>query len=546
MDILKPGHIGGSAAGNGGVPGRGEEQGLHLVLRRGVFGVIGIIELFLHLVEHINLHIAGAGCGRGGNVVHKDAELAHPQIIHMVKLGHQALYALVHSLLIGKVNGLLHGGVSHPHKVHVALGGLLRKLAHLILGADADFCFLFGDFGGIVLIPLAQVIGVGLGAVEEDIHLIALGKVKPAESAFHAPGIAIVALHRAAVLLECVVLKGGNLQSSRLGLIQHLLQGGQAVIGGVAVLAQDDNIPIGKDLDHVHIVFVLSFGEHLPGNPFMGIRQAAGAVDADIQVGGVLVGGLAVNRGQIIFGKHFVHAAAGHLVDALFRDNCHCVRHRGGSLFIGDLLGDGINLVVALGLHRHFTGAVVDLYLINGNRVPADVVVVAGDIDPQIAANGRGRQGHALIGGDRRGIALIDRLPLTGVCGYLELVSVDVLLLPVNVHGIKGGGGAEINLQPAGLLGAGAVLIGGPAGIGHSVHCQVGGKGCAGFHIAGGGGLIQGQVPRGPGRDCRVLAESGSGFSGKGRNTRQQHTGSQNSAHSPFEKSFQVFSSFAL
>src|SRR5699024_319586 len=102
----------------------------------------------------------------------------------------------------------------------------------------------------------------------------------------------------ATVLLEGVVLKGGDLHLAVGGLLQHQVQSGQTVVGSVAVLAQNDDVAVFKHLHHVHVVLVLALGEHVLGHTLIGVGGIAGAVDAHIQVG-VGLRGLVGNLGGV-------------------------------------------------------------------------------------------------------------------------------------------------------------------------------------------------------------------------------------------------------
>ena len=506
-----------------------------MVFRCSALAVVGLIQTLLGGVEHVDLHVAGAGGLRVGDVVHEDAELTHAQVVHIRKLGHQAVHALIDGLLVGEVNGLLHGGVSHPDEVHVALGGLLGKLLHLAAGADADGGLLLGDGLRIGLVPLTQVIGVGLGAVEEDVHLVALGEVEPAQSALHAPGVAVVAFHAATVLLEGVVLKGGDLHLVVGGLLQHQVQSGQTVVGSVAVLAQNDDVAVFKHLHHMHVVPVLALGEHVLGHTLIGVGGVAGAVDAHIQVG-VGLSGLVGNLGGVpVVGEDLLDAVGGDGVDALTLDDVDGVGEGDGALFIGHLLGSGVDGVVAAGHIGGVILGVVHSQLKDGHRLPVGLVVAA-DVHPEIAAHGGSLQGDALVLGGGVGVALKHGGPALGVVRHLQLVLHDVLLLPGDIHRIKGGGGAKINLQPLGG-GACVVGIGGPAGAGVAIHSLVSGEAGTGLHIAGRGGLVQGQVGVGG-------SLSGLGEQSQARHTGGDHAYRQDRACDALHEFVQDYSSF--
>ena len=193
----------------------------------------------------------------------------------MVKLYHQASYAFIHCLLICKINGLLHGRVSHPHKVHVALCGLFRDLAHLVLCAHAQFRLFLCHFRGVVLIPLTEMVRIVLRSVEEDVHLIFLREIKPAQRAFHTPRISVVAFHASAVFLERIVFKCGDLKLAVLCLVQHLLQRGQPVICSVCILAEDNDVAFLEYFHHMHVILVFSLVKHLSRDVFQRIGRAA-------------------------------------------------------------------------------------------------------------------------------------------------------------------------------------------------------------------------------------------------------------------------------
>ena len=492
MEGLEFGHIGGSAGAAGGVPGGGEEQALDLVLSGGAFRIVGFVELSLDLVEQVDLHIAAGGGFAHGDVVHEDAELPDAQVIHMLELGHQTLHALVHGGFVGKVDGLFHGRVGHPYEVHVAGGRLLGDLAHLIGGADALLGLLLRGGLGIIHIPQSQVVGVGLGAVEEGVHLVALGKVEPAQGPFHAPGVAVVAFHAATVLLERVVLDGGHLHHAVGGLLQHQVQGGQGEVGGVGVLAQDHDVPVLEDLHHMGVVPILGGGEHVPGDVGVSVGGVRRAVDAYIQVGHAFHPGVGPGVSQAVVGEHFLDTAGGQRVDAVALHHVHRAGKGDGGLGVGDLLGDGVDQIVAGLLLAALDGGVVHRQLEDGNGLPVRGAVI-GHIHPQVAAGGRGGQGHALVRGGGLRVALIHRHPVAGIVGHLELVGNDVILLPGDVHDVEGGGAAKVHIDPLGIR-AGAAGVGGPPGGEIAVHCLVRCEGGGILVLTSGGGLVQGQV----------------------------------------------------
>ena len=78
----------------------------------------------------------------------------------MLKFGHQGIDALVHLVFVVEVDAVLQAGVSRPDEIDVAGFGGLGDGAEVVLGNHAEKALLLGERGGVVVAPVAQVVGV--------------------------------------------------------------------------------------------------------------------------------------------------------------------------------------------------------------------------------------------------------------------------------------------------------------------------------------------------------------------------------------------------
>ena len=107
------------------------------------------------------------------------------------------------------------------------------------------------------------MIRIRLRSIQEDVHLITLCIIHEAQRAVHGPWITIVTFDDAAVFLECIIFKCRHLHRAVNALIEHLLQRCQTIVSGICVFAQHDDVAVLEHLDHMHVVFVFRFGEHI-------------------------------------------------------------------------------------------------------------------------------------------------------------------------------------------------------------------------------------------------------------------------------------------
>ena len=253
----------------GGAKVQGVEAG-HVVgaghVIGGVLGaVVGVLQAALNLSHHVGLVLGATQSHTGVDVVHKHAELTHAQIVHVGELLHDVVNALLHAVTAGEVDAVLHGGVDGPGKGDVVLGGSGGDGAHVVLGHHAVETLLVGDLGGILIPPVAQVIGITLGAVDEGVHLVVFHVLEQGENVLHRVHLAVEALDDAAVLHVGIVLDGGAGQLLTGHGLHGVVQGGQAVVHGVVVLAQDGHAAIGVDVHKVGVILGLAGHKQVVG-----------------------------------------------------------------------------------------------------------------------------------------------------------------------------------------------------------------------------------------------------------------------------------------
>ena len=246
----------------------------------GVLGaVVLVLQAALELGHHVGLVLRATQSHAGVDVVHKHAELTHAQIVHVGELLHDVVNALLHAVTVGEVDAVLHGGVDGPGKGDVVLGGSGGDGAHVVLGHHAVEALLVGDLGGILIPPVAQVIGVALGAVDEGVHLVVFHVLEQGENVLHRVHLAVEALDDAAVLHVGIVLDGGAGQLLTGHGLHGVVQGGQAVVHGVVVLTQDGHAAIGVDVHKVGVILGLAGHKQVVGVAGgVGVHVLGGAV----------------------------------------------------------------------------------------------------------------------------------------------------------------------------------------------------------------------------------------------------------------------------
>ena len=183
----------------------------------------------------------------------------------------------------------------------LALGGIP------CLGQGLDFCLQF--LVRIALIPSGVVLGIVLGSVEIGIELEITCPAHQLGTILRAPGIAVIALDKATGGDIRPVLDGQVAHHPAGGLVEDLLQGGEAIEGCISVLAQNADLiscndqQIGVDLckeRRIHIAengIVTSF-----------------AVDLHDELG--VFGSVHPAHGEAAMGKRLLRTVDGIRIDA--------------------------------------------------------------------------------------------------------------------------------------------------------------------------------------------------------------------------------------
>lgn len=199
--------------------------------REAVQIVVLLNEVFPNIVALGHLK-AGVGATK---VVEEDGEVAHAQRVDVLQLVH-------HGLEVALAVGDASARVYRPHKRHVVLLGGLGQ-------ATDNGCLV----GGIVLAPLGAVVGVVLGAVNIDVHLVLAVELKLALAVGVAPRIAVESLDHATLCAGGIV---ADLHRHHVGLGQYLQQGLHAVVGaGVVGASHDDAVGV-----HLEVIALSRFG----------------------------------------------------------------------------------------------------------------------------------------------------------------------------------------------------------------------------------------------------------------------------------------------
>ena len=277
----------------------------------------------------------------------------------MVVFLHQQLHAFIHRRRAGEVHRHLAAGsqtrMGCPDEVHVAGPSGLGHAAHVILRNPPHAALLFTDLCRILLGPIAQVIRVHLGRIDEDIHLETLEELEQAAVCIHRIGVAIESLDCATPLAVRVVFISHLVQRSPCGLLQNLLQGGEGIVFRTLAIAQHHDVAVGN-LHHMGIEAVGRLGEHLLGDTLVrgiGICHVARTGHAYIQVGQPGRSRLAQLAGVTGRLQHLLDTVLGHVTDTgtAHHVDGRCQLHRAASF--GRSLGNGIN-GVGLGMsHSH-------------------------------------------------------------------------------------------------------------------------------------------------------------------------------------------------
>ena len=153
------------------IAGRYEEEGGDFVV--GIVGRVTFAYSLLRFIGQVCLHVAVGGVA---HVVDKYTEAPYSQTVQVVKFGHEGVDTLVHGCYVGETDGLLQPGVSGPDEIDVAGFGGSGHGAQVVLGYHAEEALLLGERSGVVVAPVAQVVGVRLGTVDEYVHFESLAE----------------------------------------------------------------------------------------------------------------------------------------------------------------------------------------------------------------------------------------------------------------------------------------------------------------------------------------------------------------------------------
>ena len=155
------------------------------------------------------------------DVVKEDGKGADAQRIHLLQLFHHG-----HRVCLVPLD--VASGMDGPYKLHFVAVGSLHQLAQ-----QGGFLL------GVGLTPLGTVVGVVLGTIDIDVHLVLAIEVELAQTVLVAPGIAIEALNDTTARNAGPV---GDLALHHLGLAHHLQQALHAIVCTVVVLSGNHNL----------------------------------------------------------------------------------------------------------------------------------------------------------------------------------------------------------------------------------------------------------------------------------------------------------------
>ena len=165
------------------------------------------------------------------DIIHKDGELAHTEIVHARVLVHDAIHHI----------GIFHETIARvdcPNEIHLRVLRRRCDFANHILREQAVFHLLCRQRRGISGFPLLRMVDIRLGTVHIGIHLHAHHETHEVFLHGHTVGVAIISLYQASTLLICVIIERhfGNVACA---FFEHLLQGGQTKECGIGVFADD-------------------------------------------------------------------------------------------------------------------------------------------------------------------------------------------------------------------------------------------------------------------------------------------------------------------
>ena len=136
-------------------------------------------ELLVQVVEQVGLLLGT--CAFAPDVVEEDAEGPHADAVHRFKF-------MKNGEAVGALPAYVEAGMNGPNKLHMVGGGTS--------GEFADACSIVGRVG---VSPVRAVVGVVLGTIDEDVHLLSPHELKETQALGMAVGVAIETLYHAAI-----------------------------------------------------------------------------------------------------------------------------------------------------------------------------------------------------------------------------------------------------------------------------------------------------------------------------------------------------------
>ena len=281
----------------------------------------------LHQVSHqadiqVVALVAGIVCQHGN--------LPHAGTHDLLKLRLQNLDGL---LVVGGGNGVGHEGMQG--KDELALGLVAGGSQRCNLGSQL--------LVGVELTPLGVVLGVVLGGVEVGIELVVAAPAHQLRPILGGPGVAVVAFDEATGGHICPVVHRQVPHLAVLYLLHNLLQGGQAVEGRIGGAAQHANLVV---LHHQQIA--VGFGKNI------GVHSAEEGIGISFGVVNLhgeacFLPGSGSRQRNAGLTQGILGSCLGIGVDAVPVVNRQGFRQGADTLPIGQLLGDGIELILRRG-----------------------------------------------------------------------------------------------------------------------------------------------------------------------------------------------------
>ena len=314
------------------------------VLERTVLvgGPLLLADPFRHVFAQLDVQV-GSLVGR---IVGQDGDLADTVVHDLRELRLQNLYGRI---VVRVGDGVAHEGVQRVDEA------ALRLVAGLCQRVD-----LLGElFLGVEGAPLSIVLGVVLRSVHVGVQLVVAAPRHEVHAVLGAPRVAVVALDEAARDDVRVIAHGEGAKLRALGLLQDLVQRGEAVVRRIGAGAQDDHAVgrvagCGQRREHVGIGLVeqtLGDGEDTGLHELLDHRvdDAAGALHAHQDVGGArsaeLVGPLRLHP---LEGEDLVEAGRGVRIDAVLEHDVRFAAKRLRARGVRGPMRGRVNLVSIL------------------------------------------------------------------------------------------------------------------------------------------------------------------------------------------------------